>query len=281
MTSSSVLNFSSTNLTASSASLAQNILRLSLGLLISLRGWHRLFFEGPAWLAGELSQQGWPFALAGAILISTCEAVAGLMLLISWRVKSAAYALILTYLSWLLLLQRNNGWFDLGSDSYGMECTVLMMVALLALAWYQNTASQIRANYLLRYFTAFFVMMHGWHRIDNGGWVAWGTYLSEQGWPFGVMITAAITALEAFAAPLFAWARWPLVSQILGFSYCALYSAAIYLHHWRFGWFLKPQGVNGIEAAVLLLSCFVCVIIALPECRLSAAASRLEHDTQA
>lgn len=265
MTSSSVVTLSPADLSASADLPAAKLLRLSLGLLISLRGLHRLFFEGQDWLAYALGQQGLPFAYACAVLISLSEAAAGLSLLLGWRVKAAAYSLILTYLSWLLLLQRKNGWFDLGSENYGMECSVLIIVALLSLAWYQSPAKQKWATSLLRYFTAFFVMLHGWHRIENGGWVAWGTYLSEQGWPFGVTLTAAITALEAFAAPVFAVARWPILSWILGGLFCALYSVAIYLHHWQFGWFLKPHGVNGIEAAVLLLTCFVCAMLSLPK----------------
>lgn len=281
MTTSPALRATLIDVPAQAAPYAAQLLRFSLGLLIGLRGWHRLLFDGQDWLVAELSRQGLPLAVACAFILSASEAIGGLLLLARWRVKAVGCVLLLTYLSWLLLLQRNNGWFDLGSDSYGMECSVLMMVALQSLVWFQNPATQLRATNLLRYFTALFVMLHGWHRIDNGGWVAWGTHLSQQGWPFGVTITAAITALEAFAAPVFALARWPLLSQILGYLFCALYSMAIYLHHWRFGWFLKPDGVNGIEAAVLLLSCFVCVIMTLPKCRLSTQDDALEHETPA
>ncbi len=245
--------------------LAMTILRLSLALIISLRGWHRLFFEGQAWLIEQFSNQGMPLANLLAYAISLSEALAGLALLLAWRIKPAAIWLLLNYLVWGALLQRHNGWFDLGSDQYGLECTALISVALFSLILYQAANTQKWAIVVLRYFTALFVMLHGWHRIDNGGWVDWGTYLSQQGWPFAITITAAITALEAFAAPVFAWARWPELSRLLGFFYCALYSMAIYLHHWQFGWFLKPEGQNGVEAAVLLLACFVCAILTLPE----------------
>lgn len=244
---------------------AQRVLGVTLGLIAFLRGWNVLLGEGPVWLTERLTAQGLPGAASWALAYGWLQLLAGLALVVGWRLRQATLVLAGFCVAWGILFQRDNGWFDLGSDRYGVECTVLMTVALLGLHLYQDLRYQRHAVLLLRYFTAFFVCLHGWHRIENGGWVGWGQYLSAQGWPMGVAITGGITTLEALGAPVFAWARWPRISLFLGIVFCVLYSFATAMHHWRFGWFLKPEGVNGVEASVLLLACFVSVILALPK----------------
>ena len=98
------------------------------------------------------------------------------------------------------------------------------------------------------------LVIHGSFRAISGGPVGFGSFLGEQGIPFGVPIAWAITIAEIaggltlmagkFIRPLVGWF---VIELVIG----------IVLVHSREGWFVVGGGRNGMEYSVLLISCFL------------------------
>ncbi|MBB5207770.1 DoxX family protein [Chiayiivirga flava] len=109
---------------------------------------------------------------------------------------------------------------------------------------------------VLRVALAGLLAAHGWARLIAGGVVPFGAWLDSIGFPFGIGIASAVTAIEILGTPLLALRRFvfPLCCV-----YVAIYLAGLVLVHWPAGWFVVGLGRNGMEYSVLLIVCLAAV----------------------
>lgn len=108
----------------------------------------------------------------------------------------------------------------------------------------------------LRLVLAGLIAAHGWARLVEGGVVPFGVWLGGQGFPFGLAIAGAITALEIVGTVLLLARRFVLP---LCLAYAFVYTMGIVLVHAKAGWFVVGLGRNGAEYSVLLIACLLCV----------------------
>jgi putative oxidoreductase len=117
-------------------------------------------------------------------------------------------------------------------------------------------ARSARSWLVLRLVLAGFIAAHGWARFITGGVVPFGGWLESQGFPGGIWIAGAITAIEIIGTPLFALG---LLVPPLSALYSAIYLVGIWLVHLPAGWFVVGLGRNGAEYSVLLITCLILV----------------------
>lgn len=98
------------------------------------------------------------------------------------------------------------------------------------------------------------IAAHGWARLLSDAVTPFGTWLDNQGLPFGLAIAYGVTALEIVGTPLLAAGR---VTVSLCIVYAAIYTAGIILVHAPEGWFVVGLGRNGMEYSVLLVVCLL------------------------
>lgn len=103
---------------------------------------------------------------------------------------------------------------------------------------------------VLRVLLAGLIAAHGWARWYSGGVVPFGSWLDGLGFPFGLGIATAVTAVEILGTPLFALGRAVFPLSLL---YSAIYLMGIALVHAKAGWFVVGLGRNGMEYSVLLI----------------------------
>jgi putative oxidoreductase len=108
----------------------------------------------------------------------------------------------------------------------------------------------------LRTLLAGLIAAHGWARLLAGGVVPFGAWLDGLGFPCGVAIAAAITALEIVGTLLLVAGRFVFPLTLL---YSAIYAMGVVLVHAPAGWFVVGLGRNGAEYSVLLIACLLCV----------------------
>lgn len=109
---------------------------------------------------------------------------------------------------------------------------------------------------VLRVALAGLIAAHGWARLVAGGVVPFGAWLDSLGFPFGLGIAGAITALEIGGTVLLLLRRAVLPLCLL---YAAIYAVGIVLVHAPAGWFVVGLGRNGAEYSVLLIVALLCV----------------------
>jgi putative oxidoreductase len=105
---------------------------------------------------------------------------------------------------------------------------------------------------IVRVAVALLLAIHGWYRLLTGGYVPFGGYLEESGWPLGRFIAMAITGFEVLA-PFFLAAGRFVLPVCAGHAFILI--MGIVLVHGREGWFVVGGGRNGVEYSVLLLAC--------------------------
>jgi putative oxidoreductase len=113
-----------------------------------------------------------------------------------------------------------------------------------------------RAFTILRAISALMLVTHGVARLVAGGVVPFGQWLGSKGFPAGVAIAGAITAVE-IAGGLTLAAGFLVAPLALWFAFQLL--AGILLVHLPEGWFVVGLGRNGMEYSVLLIVCLLLV----------------------
>ena len=106
----------------------------------------------------------------------------------------------------------------------------------------------------LRVLLSGLIAAHGWARWLAGGVAPFGEWLDAQGFPMGLAIAIAITAIEIAGTPVFAYG-WGVF--YLSLVYSGIYLAGLFLVHASEGWFVVGLGRNGVEYSVLLVFCFL------------------------
>ncbi len=110
------------------------------------------------------------------------------------------------------------------------------------------------AMLVLRVVVAVLLAIHGWFRFLTGGYLPFGQYLAETGWPMGGLIATAITAYEILGTPLLAWGRLVLPLCV---GYVFILGMGVVMVHANSGWFVVGGGRNGMEYSVLLIACLL------------------------
>jgi putative oxidoreductase len=111
------------------------ILRVTVALLILIHGVYRLAAGLVAPFGTWLDSLGFPFGYGWAMAVTLYE-LAGPLLMLARRWTSLAalgHAAILTL--GMILVHLPAGWFVVGGGRNGMEYSVLLIVALHAMAW--------------------------------------------------------------------------------------------------------------------------------------------------
>lgn len=111
------------------------ILRVTVALLILIHGVYRLEAGLVAPFGIWLDSLGFPFGYGWAMAVTLYELVGPLLMLARRWTSLAAlgHAAILTL--GMILVHLPAGWFVVGGGRNGMEYSVLLIVALLAIAW--------------------------------------------------------------------------------------------------------------------------------------------------
>lgn len=114
---------------------------------------------------------------------------------------------------------------------------------------------------LLRYVTAFILLMHSVPGIFTGGVHDFGTlYLDPLGFaPFGLVIAWLIKLSHIVCAGTLItnrYMKWPVYVTI------SILVVGIFMVHLPNGWFVVGGGRNGVEFNVLLIVVLVSILIA-------------------
>ncbi|WP_188237438.1 DoxX family protein [Sphingopyxis sp. LK2115] len=112
-----------------------DILRITVALLILIHGVYRLVADLVVPFGTWLDSLGFPYGYGWAMTVTIYELVGpALMLARRWTSLAAlGHAFILTL--GMILVHMPAGWFVVGGGRNGMEYSVLLIVALLAIAW--------------------------------------------------------------------------------------------------------------------------------------------------
>jgi putative oxidoreductase len=103
---------------------------------------------------------------------------------------------------------------------------------------------------LLRVSLAVFFMAHALVRIVHGTIPGFAGFLEDQGWPFGLAIVWAITALEIVCGTLL------ILNQYTRWAAAGLFFIAfmgIVIIHAKLGWFVGEHGTGGMEYSLSLM----------------------------
>ena len=112
------------------------------------------------------------------------------------------------------------------------------------------------AWHALRITVAGLIAAHGWARFIAGAVPPFGAFLTSQGFPMGLELAIAVTALEIVGSAVFAAGRFVAPLAVV---FALVYFAGIVLVHAKAGWFVVGLGRNGAEYSVLLIVCLLCI----------------------
>ena len=117
------------------AAVALEVLRITVAILILIHGAYRLSAGLVEPFGTWLDSLGFPFGYGWAMAVTLYELVGPLLMLTRRWTSLAAlgHAGILTL--GMVLVHLPAGWFVVGGGRNGMEYSVLLIVALLAIAW--------------------------------------------------------------------------------------------------------------------------------------------------
>ena len=127
---------------------------------------------------------------------------------------------------------------------------------MVAHLWSSTSARSDLGWTVLRVVLAGLIAAHGWARLVEGGVVPFGAWLTGLGFPLGLGIASAVTAIEIVGTILLLLRRFVLPLTLV---YAAIYAVGIVLVHAKAGWFVVGLGRNGSEYSVLLIACLLCV----------------------
>lgn len=106
----------------------------------------------------------------------------------------------------------------------------------------------------LRILISGLIAAHGWARWHADAIAPFGSWLDEQGFPFGFIIALVITGIEIIGTPLLAFGYFVLYLCPI---YAFIYVVGIVMVHASEGWFVVGLGRNGMEYSVLLVACLL------------------------
>jgi putative oxidoreductase len=108
--------------------------RAALAVIIGAHGWARWLAGGVPPFGGFLDSLGLPGGIYWAGMVTALEVVGSLLLLVGRWVAPLAVVFSFVYLLGIITVHAREGWFVVGLGRNGSEFSVLIIVALLALA---------------------------------------------------------------------------------------------------------------------------------------------------
>ena len=111
------------------------VLRFAVATLLFIHGAYRASVNGPAGFGPWLGEQGIPFGVAVAWLITIVEIVGTLSIMAGRFVRPFALWFAIELSVGIVLVHAPEGWFVVGAGRNGMEYSVLLVTAMLAIAW--------------------------------------------------------------------------------------------------------------------------------------------------
>lgn len=124
------------------AAQALEMVRIVVALLIFIHGAARLLAGGVVPFGAWLDSIGFPVGIAFASAVTAYELIAPLFILARRFVTFACIGHIFILFLGMILVHLPAGWFVVGLGRNGMEYSVLLIVALGALAWAYRPATK-------------------------------------------------------------------------------------------------------------------------------------------
>jgi putative oxidoreductase len=109
---------------------------------------------------------------------------------------------------------------------------------------------------LLRVSLAIIFLAHSVVRIANGSIWQFGDFMTEKGFPYGIVWVFGITAFEIVGGILLLFGCF---TKIVSAGFILLLLTGIMLIHINSGWFVGEHGTGGIEYSFILIMAFLVV----------------------
>jgi putative oxidoreductase len=117
------------------AAFSLDFIRVAVAVLIFIHGATRASIGGVEPFGEWLGSQGFPFGLQQAWAVTIYELTSPLLILARRFVTIACLGHIFILSVGLVLVHAPNGWFVVGAGRNGVEYSVLLIAALIAIAW--------------------------------------------------------------------------------------------------------------------------------------------------
>ena len=114
---------------------ALEVLRITVALLILIHGVWRLTMGGVVPFGVWLESLGFPYGYGWAMAVTLYELVGPVLMLMRRWTSLAALGHVFILTLGAILVHLPSGWFVVGAGRNGVEYSVLLIVALLAIAW--------------------------------------------------------------------------------------------------------------------------------------------------
>jgi putative oxidoreductase len=108
----------------------------------------------------------------------------------------------------------------------------------------------------LRISLAIIFLAHSVVRIANGSVWQFGDFMSEKGFPYGIIWVFGITAFEIIGGILLLAGYF---TKVISAGFILLLLVGILLIHINSGWFVGEHGTGGIEYSFILIMAFLVV----------------------
>jgi putative oxidoreductase len=109
---------------------------------------------------------------------------------------------------------------------------------------------------LLRISLAIIFLAHSVVRIANGSIWQFGDFMTEKGFPYGIIWVFGITAFEIIGGILLLVGYF---TKVVSAGFILLLLVGILLIHINSGWFVGEHGTGGIEYSFILIMAFLVV----------------------
>ncbi len=109
---------------------------------------------------------------------------------------------------------------------------------------------------LLRISLAIIFLAHSAVRIANGSIWQFGDFMTDKGFPYGIIWVFGITVFEIIGGILLLFGYF---TKIISGGFILLLLVGIMLIHINLGWFVGEHGTGGIEYSFILIIAFLVV----------------------
>jgi len=110
------------------------ILRVGVAILLLIHGIYRLAAGGVVPFGGFLTSKGIPFGTGVAWLLTVVEIVGCVLLLFGILTRPLVLWFAAELVAGIVLVHAREGWFVVGGGRNGVEYSVLLIIALAAIA---------------------------------------------------------------------------------------------------------------------------------------------------
>jgi len=123
---------------------AMCVLRITIATLFMAHAGMRVANDTIPQFASFLEARGWPGALLIVLAVTVYELAAGVLLIMNRHVRLACTGLALIAFMGIVIIHARLGWFVGEHGTGGVEFSVSLLAALLALAAYDRNQADLR-----------------------------------------------------------------------------------------------------------------------------------------